>query len=99
MFIDKLHDIVNKYNNTYCRTTKMKPVDAKSSAYIHSSKDKDPKFIISDIVKISKYQNIFAKDYLSNWCKEIFVIKKVKNTVPWAYVISHLKREETVETF
>ena len=77
----------------------MKPVDAKSSVYIDYSKDKDTKFKIGDIVKISKYKNISAKDYVSNWCEEIFVIKKVKNTVPWAYVISDLKREETVGKF
>ena len=66
---------------------------------VDSSKDKDPKFKIGDIVKISKYKNVSAKDYVSNWCKEIFVIKKFKNTVPRAYVIIDLKREETVGTF
>ena len=96
MYIDKLDDIVNKYNNTYLRTIKMKPVDVKSSTYIDSSKevnDKDPKCKISDIVRISKYKNIFAKDYAPNWSEEVFVIKKVKNTVPWTYVISDLKDE------
>ena len=66
---------------------------------VDSSKDKDPKLKIGDIVKISKYKNISAKDYVSSWCKEIFVIKKFKNTVLWAYVITDLKREETVGTF
>ena len=94
VYIDKLDDIVNKYNNTYLRTIKMKPVDVKSSTYIDSSKevnDKDPKCKISDIVRISKHKNIFAKDYAPNWSEEVFVIKKVKNTVPWTYVISDLK--------
>ena len=77
----------------------MKPVDAKSSLYVDSSKDKGPKFKIGDIVKISKYKNISAKDSVSNWCEKTFVIKKVKNTVPWAYVISDLKREESVGKF
>ena len=96
VYIDKLDDIVNKYNNTYLRSIKMKPVDVKSSTYIDSSKevnDKDPKCKISDIVRISKYKNIFAKDYAPNWSEEVFVIKKVKNTVPWTYVISDLKDE------
>ena len=47
MYINKLNDIVNEYNNTYCNTIKIKPVDVKSSIYIDSSKeinDKDPKF-------------------------------------------------------
>ena len=62
--VDKLDVIVNKYNNTYHSTIKMKPVDVKSNTYIDSSKEinnKDPKFKISDIVRISKYKNIFAR--------------------------------------
>ena len=65
----KLHHIVNKYNNTYHSTIKINPVDVKSSAYIDSSKkinDKDPKFKIGDIVRISKHKNIFAKGYVLN---------------------------------
>ena len=64
MYIDKLDHIVNKGNNTYHRTIKVKPVDVKDNAYINSSKevnDKDPKFKVSDHVRISKYKNIFAK--------------------------------------
>ena len=85
VYVDKLDDIVNKYNNTYHSTIKMKPVDVKSNTYIDSSKeinDKDPKFKIGDIVRISKYKNIFAKGYVPNWSEKVFVIKKVKNTVP-----------------
>ena len=70
VYIDKLDDIVNKYSNTYHSTIKMKPVDVKSNTYIDSSKeinDKDPKFKIGDIVRISKYKNIFAKGYTPNW--------------------------------
>ena len=92
-FVDKLDDILNKYNNTYHSTIKMKPIDVKSSAYIDSSKEineEDPKFKISDIVRISKYKKIFAKGYIPNFPEEVFVIKEVKNTVPWMYVISDL---------
>ena len=102
IYIDKLDDIVNKYNNTYHSTIKMKPVDVKSNTYIDSSKeinDKDPKFKIGDIVRISKYKNIFAKGYVPNWSEEVFVIKKVKSTVPWTYVISDLKEDKIVGTF
>ena len=102
VYIDKLDDIVNKYNNTYHSTIKMKPVDVKSNTYIDSSKeinDKDPKFKIGDIVRISKYKNIFAKGYVPNWSEEVFVIKKVKSTVPWTYVISDLKEDKIVGTF
>ena len=68
VYIDKLDDIVNKYNNTYHSTIKMKPADAKSKTYIDSSKktnDKNPKFKIGDNVRISKYKNIFCKRFHS----------------------------------
>ena len=88
VYIDKLDGIVNKNNNTYHSIIKMKPIDGKSSTYIDSNKeikeihDKDPKFKIDDFVRISKYKNIFAEGYVPNWSEEVFVIKKVKNTVP-----------------
>ena len=84
MYIDKLDDLVNEYNNTYHRKIKMKPVDVKYNTYIesmelHSNKevnDKVPKFKVDDHVKISKYKNIFAKGYTPNWSEEVFVIQK-----------------------
>ena len=85
VYIDKLDDIVNTYNNAYHSTIKMKPVDVKPNTYIDSSKDindKHPKFKIGDIVRMSKYKTIFSKGYVPDWSEEIFVIKKVKNTVP-----------------
>ena len=102
VYIDKLDDIVNEYNNTYHRTIKMKPVDVKDNTYIDFKKDvndKDPKFKVGDHVRISKYKNIFAKEYTPNWSEEVFVIKKVKNTVPWTYVINDLNGEEIIGTF
>ena len=69
LYIDRLDDIVNRYNNTYHSTIKIKPVDVKSNTNIDSSKeinDKDPKFKVGDIVRISKYKNIFAKGYATN---------------------------------
>ena len=85
VYIDKLDDIVNEYNNTYHRTIKMKPSDVKDNTFINTGKEvnkKDPKVKVGDDVRISKYKSIFAKDYTSNWSEEIFVIKKIKNTVP-----------------
>ena len=82
MYIDKLDDIVNKYdkyNNACHSTIKMKPVAVELNTYINSSKeinDKDPEFKIGDIVRISKYKNIFVKGYIPNWSEEVFVIKK-----------------------
>ena len=101
VYIDKLDDIVNKFNNTYHSTIKMKPVDVKSNTYIKSSKeinDEDQKFKIVDIVRISKYKNIFAKGYVPDWSEEVSVIKKVKNTVLQTYVIIDLKDEKIVGT-
>ena len=83
VYIDKLDDIVNKYNNTYHRTIKMKPVDVKDNAYIDFNKDvndKNSKFKVGDHARISKY-NIFAEGYTPNWSEEVFVFKEVKNTV------------------
>ena len=63
----------------------MKSVDVKSNTYINSSKEinnEDSEFKTGDNVRISKHKNIFAKAYVPNWSEEVFVIKKVKNTVP-----------------
>ena len=72
--------------NTYHRTIKMKPIDVKSDSfaeYNEESNEKGPKFKVVNHVRISKYKNIFAKSYAPNWSEEIFVVKKIKNTVPW----------------
>ena len=102
VYIDKLDNIAKKYNKTYHKSIKMKPVDVKDNAYIKFKKevnDKNPKFKVGDHVRISKYKNIFAKGYMPNWSEEIFIIKKIKNTVPWTYVINDLNGEEIVGTF
>ena len=107
VYIDKLDDIVNEYNNTYHRTFKMKPVDVKDNKYIDSMElrsikqvnDSNHKFRVGDHVRISKYKNIFVKGYIPNWSQEAFVIKKVKNTVPWTYVTNDLNGDEIIGTF
>ena len=96
-YVDKLGNEFNRYNNTYHRKIKMKPVDVKFNTYIDSSKeinDKDPKCKIGNIVRISKYKNIFVKGYVPNWSEEEFFITKVKNIVPLAYVINDLKGQK-----
>ena len=102
IYIDKLDDKVNKYNNTHHSTIKMRPVDVKSSTYINFDKKnnkKDPKFKVDDHVRISKSKIIFAKSYVANCSEEVFMIAKAKNTVRLAYVISDIKGEEIVGTF
>ena len=72
-YIEKLEEIVHKYNNTHHRTIKMKPIDVKSIIYIDfdvRNNYKDHKFDFEDHVRIPKYKNILVKHY-----------KKVKNIV------------------
>ena len=100
VYFDVLDDIVDKYNNTIHRTMKMKPIDITDDSfaeYNEESNKRIPKFKVGDHVKISKYKNIFAKGYVPNG--QIFVIKKVKNTVPWTYVINSLNNEEIIGSF
>ena len=102
VYIDKLDDIGDEYNNTYHRTIKMKPLDVKDNRYIDFKKevnDKDPKFKAGNHVRISKYKNIFAKGYTPNWSEEVFVVCKIKNTVSWTYVINDLNGDEIIGTF
>ena len=70
VYINKLDDIVNEYNNKYHRTIKRKPVGIKDNTHIDSSREvdvKDHKFKFGDHVKISKYKNISAEGYTPNW--------------------------------
>ena len=101
VYIDKLNDIVSEYNNTY-RIIKMKLVDVKDNTYVDSKKevdDKDPKFKVGLHVRISKCKNIFAKGCTPNWSEEVFIVSKIKNAVPWTYVINGLSVEEIIGTF
>ena len=108
VYIDKLDDIVDEYNNKYHRRNKMKSVNVKDNiliyrnTYIDFKKEvntKDSEFKVGDYVRVSKYKNIFAKGYTPNWFKEVFVVSKIKNTVPWTYVINDLNGEEIIGTF
>ena len=97
VYIDKLDDIVKKYNNTYHTAIKMNPADVKHNTYIGFKKEisnKDPKFKVGDHVRISKYKNIFTKG-----SEKIFIIKKIKNTVPWTYVINDLNGKKLLVLF
>ena len=70
-----------------------------NSLELPRSNDKDPKFKVSGHVRISKFKNIFAKGYTPSWSEEVFVIKKVKDTVPLSYVINDLNGDEIIGTF
>ena len=89
-----LDDIVNKFNkcnNTVHRTIKMKPIDVTETSYAE--------YNAGDDIRISKYKNIFAKGYTLNWSEKVFVVSKIKNTVPWTHVINDLDSEEIIGTF
>ena len=80
----------------------MKPIDVTSDPYAEyheNSNEKDPKFKVSDHVRISKYKNIFANGYTANWSGEVFVVSEIKNTVPWTYVITGLNGEPIAGSF
>ena len=79
-YFEVLDDILDKYNNAYHTTIKMKPIDVKFNFYTKynvDSNDKDARFKIGDHVRISSYKNIFAKGYTLNWSEEVFVISKI----------------------
>ena len=79
VYFDVLDDIVDKYNNTWHSSIKMKPKDVTDDSfaeYSEESNKKDPKFKIGDNVRISKYKNVFSKGYTPNWSDEIFAVKK-----------------------
>ena len=80
----------------------MKPIDVKDDSFAEYNEEfneKDPKFKVSDHVRISKYKNIFAKRYAPNWSEEIYVVKKVKTIVSWTYVINDLNGEKIIGSF
>ena len=98
--IDKLDDIVNKYNNTYQSTMKVKPADVKSNTYIDLMWIiKALNLILTILLELNRYKNIFAKRYAPNRSEDSFVIKKVKNTMSWTYVIKDLHAKEIVGKF
>ena len=80
----------------------MKSIDVKDNTYINADKkinNKDPKFKLGNRVRISKYKNVFAKGYVPNWSEEVFVVNKIKNTVPWTYEINDLNGEKIIGSF
>ena len=102
VYIDKLNDIVNKYNNIYHRNIKIKPIDVEYNTYIDFGKEnnnENPKFKIGDHVRILKYKNIFAKGYTPNWSEVVFVIKKLKILFHQHILLVILKAKKLLERF
>ena len=101
VYYDVLDDVVNKYNNTKHSTIKMKPIDVKDNkrVYINEHNEKDSRFKVGDRVRISKFKNIFVKGYTPNWSKEIFIVDKINDTVPYTYNLKDLNDEEIIGSF
>ena len=112
VYYNVLDDVVNEYNSTKHSTIKMKPIDVrdttKSSSlernnnkrvYIDKHNEKRSRFKVGDRVRISKFKNIFAKGYTPNWSKEIFIVDKINDTVPYIYNLKDLNDEEIIGSF
>ena len=102
VYYDVLDDVVNKYNNTKHSTIKMKPIDLgdkNKRVYIDEHNEKDGRFKVGDRVRISRYKNIFAKGYTPNGSKEIFIVDKINDTVPYTYNLKDLNDEEIIGSF
>ena len=112
VYYNVLDDVVNEYNNTKHSTIKMKPIDVrdttKSSSlernnnkrvYIDEHNEKRSRFKVGDRVRMSKFKNIFAKGYTPNWSKEIFIVDKINDTVPYRYNLKDLNDEEIIGSF
>ena len=101
VYYDVLDDVVNEYNTTQHNTIKMKPKDVKNNkrVYIDEHNENDSRFKVGDRVRISKFKNIFAKGYTPNWSKEIFIVDKRNDTVPYTYNLKELNGEEIIGSF
>ena len=101
VYYDVLDDIVNEYNNTKHNTIKMKPKDVKNDkrVYIDEHNEKSARCNVGDRVRISKFKNIFATGYTPNWSKEIFIVNKINDAVPYTYNLKDLNDEEIIGSF
>ena len=104
VYYDVLDDVVNKYNNTKHSIINMKPIDVGDNKRVYIMKhnennehnEKDSRFKVGDRVRISKFKNIFAKGYTPNWSRNIFIVNKINDTVPYTYNIKDLNDEEVI---
>ena len=102
VYYDVLDDVVNEYNNTKHGTIKMKPKDVgynNKRVYIDEHNEKSARFHVGNRVRISKFKNIFAKGYTPNWSREIFIVNKINDTVPYTCNLKDLNGEEIIGSF
>ena len=81
----------------------MKPIDVKNNnnkrVYIDEHNETNSRFNVGDRVRISKFKNVFAKRYTPNWSREIFIVNKINDTVPYIYNLKDLNGEEIIGSF
>lgn len=101
-----IEDLVDNYNNSYHRTIKMKPTEVKNNVdkvksllSVDKNANRNSKFKVDDIVRISKSKGIFEKSYKFNWSEELFKVSKVNTSVPVTYSIVDLNNEAIRGTF
>ena len=103
VYYDVLYDIVNEYDNTKHNTIKMQPIDVKDDnskrVYIDEYNKISARCNVGVRVRISKFKNIFAKGYTPNWSREIFIINKINDTVPYTYNLKDLNDKEIIGSF
>ena len=102
IYYDVLDDEVNEYNNTKHNTIKMKPKDVKNDndrVYIDEHNKKSARYNVGDRVRIPKLKNIFARGYTPNWSREINIVDKINDTVPYTYNPKDLNGEEIIGSF
>ena len=102
VYYNDLDDAVSEYNNTKHSTIKMKPKyvgDNNKRVYIDEHNEKSARYNVGDRIRISKFKNIFAKGYTPNWSKEIFIVNKINDTVPYTYNLKDLNDEEIIGSF
>ena len=97
VYIDKLADIVNKYNNTYHRTIKMKPVDVKSSTYIDSSNDQDPELVI--LLECQNIKTFLQKAKFQIGLKKFLLLQQLKILLSGYMLLGILKAKKLLERF
>ena len=109
-YVNKLQELIDKYNHTYNRSIGMSPFEASKTEniakvfrtlYPHKTnkKTEKPKFKVGDRVRIYKYKNKFEKGSAQNWTKEIFVVDSIVNSDPITYKIKDLNNEEILGSF
>ena len=100
-YLPYLNKLVDQYNNTYHRSINKKPINADYFVLTEKieTNHKAPRFKVNDRVRITKYKNIFSKDYTENWSREIFIIDSVLKTNHWTYKVKDLNEENIIGSF